>query len=463
MLLVSVPTASYPDTEEPFWDVRQKVGSQAAQVHPFTIPELRVGTLDSLMVLDQELAKVDSIAEQSINKIQRQYEELCQDESGEEAALLVKGTSPTEYLEQFSWDEARYSHSRRLNELVHMMQQSVGKIDDDMKTLGQDFNEAKQQLSGLQRKRNANLMVADLRDLLSEEACLANCGKTPDEIFTETAFLQSVAVIVPVATEEDFLKSYERLCSDVVTLRDGSKCSPVVPGSHFEVMRDADGYILYRVFLLKGSAASDEASAGGVGVEVETDAAEADAADDEAAQGGSKEGGTNPSKQQHQQRPRDFFTIFADTCRASRFLVKQYERGGVADDDEEEGEESLDAQITNVKQELDQKKNYLKRRCTPYFEDVYVAWIHIKAIRVFVESVLRYGVPPQFHSVLIVPTAAKHMRKIRQVLEKQFENLDTIGASNLAVSDDVQRILGGAGSTTTEYLPYISVSINFLD
>ena len=457
MLLVSVPTASYPDTEEPFGDVRQKIGSQAAHVHPFTIPELRVGTLDSLMVLDQELAKVDSIAEQSINKIQRQYEELCQDESGEEAALLVKGTSPTEYLEQFSWDEARYSHNRRLNELVHMMQQSVGKIDDDMKTLGQDFNEAKQQLSGLQRKRNANLMVADLRDLLSEDACLANCGKTPDEIFTETAFLQSVAVIVPVATEEEFLKSYERLCSDVVTLKDGSKCSPVVPGSHFEVMRDADGYILYRVFLLKGSAASDEASNDGVGVEVE-----ADAEADEAAEGGSKEGGANASKKQ-QQRPRDFFTIFADTCRASRFLVKQYERAEAADDDDEEGEDSLDAQITNVKQELDQKKNYLKRRCTPYFEDVYVAWIHIKAIRVFVESVLRYGVPPRFHSVLIVPTAAKHMRKIRQVLEKQFEKLDTIGASNLSVSDDVQRILGGAGSTTTEYLPYISVSINFLD
>jgi V-type H+-transporting ATPase subunit C len=458
MLLVSVPASLYTQSAEPFGDVRTKIGKEAANLYTFNIPDLRVGTLDSLMILDQELAKVDVLAEQSIAKIQRQYGELCQDESKEESKLSVKGTTPTEYLQEFVWDEARYSHTRRLNELVYMIQQSVGKMDDDMKALGQDFNETKQNLSGLQRKRNANLMVADLKDVLSDEACLASCNKTPDEIFTETTFLQSVAVIVAVAQEQEFLRTYERLCADAVALKDGTTCSPVVPKSHFEVLRDADGYILYRVFLLKGLAPPEDEP------QQQAEAAAEAKAEDTQEGGGAAAAepaaGAAAPVSSHKQR--DFFSLFSDACRVSRFLVKKFERSDSPQDDEE-ASETLDAQITTLKQELDQKKHYLKRRCTPYFEDVYVAWIHIKAIRVFVESVLRYGVPPQFYSVLIVPTNVKHMRKIRQVLEKSFSGLDFMDAAKLNVTDDVQRILGGSGSATTEFLPYISVGMNFLE
>lgn len=35
------------------------------------------------------------------------------------------------------------------------------------------------------------------------------------------------------------------------------------------------------------------------------------------------------------------------------------------------------------------------------FGEVFSAWVHLKALRVFVESVLRYGLPPDFTAVSI--------------------------------------------------------------
>jgi len=40
-----------------------------------------------------------------------------------------------------------------------------------------------------------------------------------------------------------------------------------------------------------------------------------------------------------------------------------------------------------------------------------MAWIHIKAIRIFVESVLRYGLPPRYTAVVVEPVL-KNEKKI---------------------------------------------------
>lgn len=483
MLLVSVPAAQYDTNTEPFADVARQL-TNAAVLRQFNIPELRVGTLDSLMILDEELAKVDILAEQSINKLQRQYDDLeeadreaggasLEDGNDGESGLLVQGVSPRDFLEQFAWDEARYSHSRRLNELVKMIQQSIGKIDDDMKALGQDYNETKQHLSSLLRKRSANLMVADLKDVLTKEVCLTSHGQTPQELFKVSSFMQAVPIVVPANLAEEFLASYWKLCDNVVSLRDGTSFSPVVPNSAVEVMRDDDGYVLFRVFVLKGvvkASATEEAEAEAEAVAAaaaaqaaakEAEAAEAGDDEEAPAEGGAtKEDAPAPVEQ----KQKTFLEVFSDACRQNRYLVKEYDPFALDEDedaDDAEGEVTLDAEIAKLQAERDAQKIYLMRRCIPYFEDVYVAWIHIKAIRVFVESVLRYGVPPQYHAGLLIPSNVKHMRKIRQVLEKTYRGLDRMDASNLNVSEDVQRILGQ--SSSANYLPYINIGVSFLD
>ena len=47
------------------------------------------------------------------------------------------------------------------------------------------------------------------------------------------------------------------------------------------------------------------------------------------------------------------------------------------------------------------------------------AWIHICAIRLFTESILRYGVPPQFLTALVKPNA-KAATKLRKLLAAMF-------------------------------------------
>lgn len=46
-------------------------------------------------------------------------------------------------------------------------------------------------------------------------------------------------------------------------------------------------------------------------------------------------------------------------------------------------------------------QNQLLRLCKTNFGEVFSAWIHIKAQRVFIDAVLRYGLPPDFRGMLI--------------------------------------------------------------
>ena len=46
-------------------------------------------------------------------------------------------------------------------------------------------------------------------------------------------------------------------------------------------------------------------------------------------------------------------------------------------------------------------KNELVRMTKAAFADIFQAWTHLKALRIFVESVLRYGLPPEFISAVI--------------------------------------------------------------
>lgn len=42
------------------------------------------------------------------------------------------------------------------------------------------------------------------------------------------------------------------------------------------------------------------------------------------------------------------------------------------------------------------------------FSEVFSSWVHLKALRVFVESVLRYGLPPDFTSAVIEVSVSLH-------------------------------------------------------
>lgn len=92
----------------------------------------------------------------------------------------------------------------------------------------------------------------------------------------------------------------------------------------------------------------------------------------------------------------------------------------------------------------------LKRHCAHAFSDTLSAWMHLKAMRVFVEAVLRYGVPANFAPFIVRPTSAKTIPKLRSTLTDVFAASSLFG----------QTYIGGEkqGDEAEEaYYPYVSI------
>jgi V-type H+-transporting ATPase subunit C len=68
------------------------------------------------------------------------------------------------------------------------------------------------------------------------------------------------------------------------------------------------------------------------------------------------------------------------------------------------------------------------------FSEAFIHWIHTKALRVFVETVLRYGLPLNFQAVVIQPQK-RNNRKLRETLNQLYEKLDT--SSEICSKKDV--------------------------
>uniref|UniRef100_A0A3Q4GH30 V-type proton ATPase subunit C n=1 Tax=Neolamprologus brichardi TaxID=32507 RepID=A0A3Q4GH30_NEOBR len=94
------------------------------------------------------------------------------------------------------------------------------------------------------------------------------------------------------------------------------------------------------------------------------------------------------------------------------------------------------------------------------FSEAFIAWIHIKALRVFVESVLRYGLPVNFQAMLLQPTK-KTMKKLREVLNDLYKHLDSSAAAIIDSAMDIP----GLNLSQQEYYPYVyyKIDCNLLD
>ncbi len=69
--------------------------------------------------------------------------------------------------------------------------------------------------------------------------------------------------------------------------------------------------------------------------------------------------------------------------------------------------------------EVDNMRSGLTRWCKTHYGEAFVAWMHIKVIRVFVESVLRYGLPVDFTAVLYKVAPGKETQ-LTEALDKTF-------------------------------------------
>lgn len=104
--------------------------------------------------------------------------------------------------------------------------------------------------------------------------------------------------------------------------------------------------------------------------------------------------------------------------------------------------------------EAEQTKHeaFLSRVCFAAFSDIFVAWVHLKAMRVFCEAVLRFGVPANFVAIFLRPLSESKDKKLHKELDALVTPTGLFG-NRFYVQDATDM---GEGE---EFFPYVFLTL----
>ncbi|XP_058524261.1 V-type proton ATPase subunit C 2 isoform X2 [Ochotona princeps] len=340
----------------------------------FVIPDFKVGTLDSLVGLSDELGKLDSFAESLIKRMAQSVLEVLEDSKGKvQENLLANGVDLTSFVTHFEWDMAKYPVKQPLVGVVDTLAKQLAQIETDLKSRTAAYNTLKTTLENLEKKSMGNLFTRTLSDIVSKE-----------DFVLDSEYLITLLVIVPKPSYMQWQKTYESL-SDMV-----------VPRSTKLIAEDGEGG-LFTVTLFR--------------------------------------------------KVIDDFKIKA---KENKFTVREFYY------DENEIKRERD-EMTRLLSDKKQQYGPLLRWLKVNFSEAFIAWIHIKALRVFVESVLRYGLPVNFQAVLLQPHKKSATKRLREVLNSVFRHLDQVAAASLL---DASVEIPGLQLSNQDYFPYVYFHID---
>ncbi|XP_077607195.1 V-type proton ATPase subunit C 2 isoform X1 [Crocuta crocuta] len=350
----------------------------------FSIPDFKVGTLDSLVGLSDELGKLDTFAESLIKRMAQSVVEVMEDAKGKVPEnLLANGglkekmkylkIDLTSFVTHFEWDMAKYPAKQPLASVVDTLEKQLAQIETDLKSRTAAYNTLKTNLENLEKKSMGNLFTRTLSDIVSKE-----------DFVLDSEYLITLLVIVPKPSYTQWQKTYESL-SDMV-----------VPRSTKLIAEDNEGG-LFTVTLF-----------------------------------------------------RKVIDDFKTKAKENKFTVREF----YYDEKEIKRErEELSRLLSDKKQQYGPLLRWLKVN----FSEAFIAWIHIKALRVFVESVLRYGLPVNFQAVLLQPHKKSSTKRLREVLNSVFRHLDQVAAASVL---DASVEIPGLQLSSHDYFPYVYFHID---
>ncbi|KAG2411423.1 hypothetical protein I3760_Q002700 [Carya illinoinensis] len=322
----------------------------------FNIPNLHVGTLDSLLSLSNNLVKSNSFVEGVTHKIRRQIEEMERLSGVESNALTVDGVPVDSYLTR-GW--------------------CFVKIEDDPKVRVAEYKTVRSQLNAITRKQSGSLAVRDLSNLVK-----------PEDIIT-SEHLVTLLAIVPKYSQKDWLVSYDKLCG---------------PRSSKKLYEDNE-YALYSVTLFCRVADNFRTSA----------------------------------------RDRGFQLMFG--------LIRDFEYSS-------EAQQSRKQELEKLMQDQERLRNSLLQWCYTSYGEVFSSWMHFSAVHVFVESILRYGLPPSFLACVLAPSVRSE-KKVQSILEGLCDSANRqLGNSYWKTNDEIGGMVGLAADTDVH--PYVCFTINLV-
>ncbi|KTF75296.1 hypothetical protein cypCar_00040101 [Cyprinus carpio] len=339
------------------WDKLMTATTRANNLstnNKFNIPDLKVGTLDVLVGLSDELAKLDAFVESVVKKVAQYMADVLEDSRDKvQENLLANGVDLVTYVTRFQWDMAKYPIKQSLKNISEIVSKASGliqrfdqvsQIDNDLKARASAYNNLKGNLQNLERKNATNYV--------------------------------------------DWQRTYETLSE------------MVVPRSTNLLFEDQESG-LFSVTLFRK------------------------AIDD-----------------------------FRLKARENKFMLRDFQYN---EEEMKADKEEMTRLSTDKKKQFGPLVRWLKVN----FSEAFIAWIHIKALRVFVESVLRYGLPVNFQAMLLQPNK-KNMKKLREVLNDLYKHLDSSAA---AIIDQSAMDIPGLNLSQQEYYPYVyyKIDCNLLD
>lgn len=234
-----------------------------------------------------------------------------------------------------------------------MIVSGVGGVEEELKQLSSTLLDKQQKLAAATRKKTGNLTVQPMEDVLTREVIDAQGLE-----FYDTDYLKTIVVVLPKANEQEFLSTYAQLGEKIVSypeVRNEETVnwhpgSPAVPGSHKFAYKEGD-FVVYTIVMLKGHY----------------------------NQGHTEDNVFYPGEYT------SFEADYKTALREKRFTVRDFtppEGGGAA---------AAGSQIEDMEVDVAATQARLVNWCKNHYEEAFSAWIHIKIIRAFVESVLRYG------------------------------------------------------------------------
>ncbi|MBA0589409.1 hypothetical protein Gorai_018157, partial [Gossypium raimondii] len=141
---------------------------------------------------------------------------------------------------------------------------------------------------------------------------------------------------------------------------------------------------------------------------------------------------------------------------ADNFRTSARERGFQIRDFEysPEAQESRKQELEKLVQDQDSLRSSLLQWCYTSYGEVFSSWMHFCAVRIFAESILRYGLPPSFLACVLSPST-KGEKKVRSILEGLCDSTN----STYWKTEDEGGAMAGLGGDADTY-PYVSFTIN---
>ncbi|XP_051725176.1 V-type proton ATPase subunit C 1-A [Ctenopharyngodon idella] len=342
----------------------------------FHVPELKVGTLDVLLGVSDDLSRLDSYTEGVMRQTSQCLGEVMEEFSGKLLeSMLANGVDLATYVTRFQWDRAKYPTAQPLKTLNDIISKQVSQVDTELKSRRAAYSHVKASIQSFERKNEGSLQTRALTNIVKKEDLVLN-----------SEYLTTLLVVVPRTAYALWEKTYE------------SMSMFVVPRSSRLLVEDAEAGI-FTVTLFKR-----------------------------------------------------VISEFKAKAKNRKFTVREY------NPDEAEKQKQEMGRLAVDKKELHRTfVCWLKVN----FSEIFVAWIHVKVLRTFVESVLRYGLPVSFQAVLFQPSK-KSMKQLRKQLNSLFKHLDPAAVTG---KPDVGLEIPDGSTGQQEYYSYICypIKINLVD